>query len=168
MLLGQSLRLESAKPPPKSTNNAKRYERVRDHAKAIYSILRHGFTQPCGCPIPHYANLELQARTSGLTASGRPIHGTAETLRFNVLCHFETASVQSSALPWNWRETVIEPIDDEDEEPPKVHSRQPPQENVAAMAATDTVTNGTSGGLVASARFLTIIGGSGMNSLNPE
>jgi hypothetical protein len=169
MLLGQSMRLEAAKPPPKSTNNAKRYERVRDHAKAVHNILRHGFTQPCGCPIPHYANLELEARTSGLTASGRHVLGNGESLRFNVLCHFETTQSHSYPLPWNWRETVIEPLDDGAEEEAMLHPHQPsPVHKVTAMATTSTTVAGTSGALVATARFLTVIGGSGINSLSPE
>jgi hypothetical protein len=171
MLLGQSLRLETAKPPPKSTNNAKRYERVRNHAKNIYNMLRHGFTQPCGCPIPHYANLQLEARTSGLTPSGRHALGNGENLRFNVLCHFETTSVQPAAtLPWNWRETIIEPLEDDggDENTFLTHSRQTSRdEKVTAMATTATVTNDATGGLVATARFLTVIGGGGINTLSP-
>jgi hypothetical protein len=116
-LLGQSLRLELARHTPKSTSYAKRFERVRNHALAIHNALRHGFTQRCGCVAPHYANLELEARTLGLRlANGRTIPDL-DALAFHVLCCFETISTPQEPLPWNWQEAMIEPLGDFASEP---------------------------------------------------
>ena len=108
-LLGQSLRLESARQAPKSSNHAKRLEKVRWHAQTIHNALRKSLTQACGCVVPHHANLELQARTSSKGADGKTL-SEADSLAFHVLCCFEAAPSPGQTLPWNWQETMIEPF----------------------------------------------------------
>lgn len=125
-LLGQSLRLELARHTPKSTSHAKHFERVRNHALAIHNALRHGFTQGCGCVAPHYANLELEARTLGLRPADDQAVPDLDALAFHVLCCFETISTPQEPLPWNWQEAMIEPLGDSASEP-----MSPPYEHPA-------------------------------------
>jgi hypothetical protein len=58
-LLGHHRRMESLNVP-KSAINAKRYDRVRKQASCLYYSLNWTFTQPCGCQLPHTANLQLE------------------------------------------------------------------------------------------------------------
>lgn len=87
--------------------SARTYSRIQDHARGLYSILKRGFTQSCGCSIPHHANLRLETRSSPSPSSNPS---------FNVLFSFEIESDTAQTLPWNWRETRIEPINDTDDQ----------------------------------------------------
>ena len=106
-LLGHGLRMESLRVPKKSSSNAKYYDRIHEYAKSLYHIFRQSFTTwPCGCSVPHKANLRLEARQEsvGNVESGSNIH-------FNVLFSFDADLIKAGLLPWNWRETWIEPMD---------------------------------------------------------
>ena len=105
-LLDHGLRMESLRILKKSSNNVKYYEQVHDCAKSLYSILRHSFTTwPCGCSIPHKANLRLEMRQPNIKMSDM-----APPLHFNVVFSFETDIATADRLPWNWREAKIEPV----------------------------------------------------------
>lgn len=106
-LLGHGLRMESLRVPKKPSNNAKYYERIHDCAKSLYNTLRQSFTTwPCGCSIPHKANLRLETRRPNIESSD-----TVSAFHFNVVFSFEADIGTADRLPWNWRETKIEPVD---------------------------------------------------------
>lgn len=111
VLLGHSQRME-AMIIPKSATIAKKYERIGDHSRRLYNILKQSLTLPCGCSIPHNASLRLEARNSGEPAQ---THEEYPDLCFNVLFFFETDRYMPHIVPpWNWRETKIEAINDTD------------------------------------------------------
>ena len=87
---------------PNSSNSAKEYEKIRDHANNLFEVLEHTFTQHCGCVMPHNASLRLEYRNGvGIALDRRDIS-------FTVLFFFESDQVK--APPWNWRETTIKPL----------------------------------------------------------
>ena len=96
--------MESLKVSKRSSYNARYYERIHECAKSLYNILRHSFTSwPCGCAVPHKANLRLEARQQDLDRSD-----TAGNINFNVVFSFETEVMTAGSLPWTWCETTIE------------------------------------------------------------
>ena len=106
-LLGHGLRMESLRVPKKPSNNVKYYERIHDCAKSLYNTLRQSFTTwPCGCSIPHRANLRLETRQPNIEPPDTP-----SAFHFNVVFSFEADIGTADHLPWNWRETKIEPVD---------------------------------------------------------
>ena len=90
---------------PKAAGNAKSYDRIHECAKSLYNTLKQTFMWPCGCAVPHKANLRLEIRdkTSKIAAPS--------DVQFNVLFSFDTDHGTARALPWNWCETRIERIE---------------------------------------------------------
>ena len=108
VLLSHGLRMESLRVPKKPSNDVKYYERIHDCAKSLYNTLMQSFTTwPCGCSIPHQANLRLETRQPNL----QPLD-TASAFHFNVVFSFEAEMGTLDRLPRNWRDTKIEPVDD--------------------------------------------------------
>ena len=108
-LLGHSVRM-AAMRPSKASNNVKHYERVRDHAKNLYNNLKQSFEMPCGCSLPHYANLRLDARKDGVNPMTRIEHEEILDICFNVLFSHQPNQEKPSSMPRWWRETIIEPV----------------------------------------------------------
>ena len=99
--------MESLRVPKKPSNHAKYYERIQNCAKSLYNTLKQSFTTwPCGCSIPHKANLRLETRQPNIESSN-----TASAFHFNVVFSFEADISTVDRLPWNWRDTKIEPVD---------------------------------------------------------
>lgn len=134
VLLGQGQRMEAMKIP-KSTTIAKGYERIGHHSKSLYNILERSLTSSCGCSIPHSASLQLEARSHREPAS---IHEERSDLCFNVLFSFETdPTIPKPVLPWGWRETRIELINDKEMSPDHEHAFiETPQIQDATSVAT--------------------------------
>ena len=104
-LVGHSQYMSTTRPR-KTAAHAKKYEDVRKHAKTLYNALKHTFMWPCGCTVPHSANLCLEYRVAGTWGSKK------QRPRFKVLFSFETGEdVAPEQLPWDWRETRIEPFE---------------------------------------------------------
>ena len=110
-LLGHGLRMESLRVPKKPSTNAKYYERIHDCAKSLYNTLRQSFTTwPCGCSMPHKANLRLETRQPSIEPSDKDT-----AFHFNVVFSFEADIGTAAPLPWNWRETKIELVNQLDQ-----------------------------------------------------
>ena len=106
-LVGHSQHMSTRRLSKTHANaNAKRYEYIRSQAKNLHNVLKHNFTWQCGCSNPHCASLCLEHR--GAAGAARKDRG----ISFNVLLSVEVDHRTDSAeLPWNWRETTIEPFD---------------------------------------------------------
>lgn len=109
-LLGHGLRMESLRLPKKSSSNANHYTRVQECAKSLYNIFKQSFTTwSCGCSVPHKANLRLETRQENVKDVD-----SGSSISFNVLFSFDSESTGATLLPWNWRETRIEPMDQDE------------------------------------------------------
>jgi len=83
-------------------SEAEPFKLVRDHAKSLYNVLAQGML--CDCTVYHQANLRLDARSDAKKVSRSGSKG----VRFRIVFSFES-NPTSIDLPWNWRETEIEP-----------------------------------------------------------
>jgi hypothetical protein len=83
-VLGHHLRIEALRFPRSSTN-AGRYERIRDGACDPYNALRKNLALPCGCSMPHIANLQLETRSAIAYPLTSERSEDSQGLRFHVL-----------------------------------------------------------------------------------
>ena len=143
---------------PDTTANAKEYERIRNNARDLYQLLKHSFTWPCGCIIPHNASVHLQYRTCrelGLVS-------TESKPTFDVLFFNETDQSMATAIPpWVWRETIIEPLEITSCESRHISHEESPQIGALTTFAASAVTNTRTSAIVVTTGFsLSAIGGS--------
>ena len=143
---------------PETTANAKGYERIRDNARNLYHLLKHSFTWPCGCIIPHNASVHLQYRTCRELA----LVSTESKAPFDVLFFFETEQSMATAIPpWIWRETIIEPLEIPSCETRHMSHEESPQIRAMASFTASATTNTRTSAIVAATGFsLSAIGGS--------
>ncbi|KAF8245546.1 hypothetical protein K440DRAFT_662727 [Wilcoxina mikolae CBS 423.85] len=97
---------------PLNTNAAKHYASVRTHAINLYRVFRRKLSAPdCTCSTPHFAGLQLEARSIKGPSKAIP---TSTSLRFRVLFNLD---YQPS--PWNatqsytyaWLGMEFEPVE---------------------------------------------------------
>ena len=143
---------------PDTTANAKGYERIRNTARDLYQLLKHSFTWPCGCVIPHNASVHLQYRTCRELA----LVSTQSKSPFDVLFFFETDQSMATAIPpWVWRETIIEPLEVPSCESRHISHEESPQIRAMTSFAASAITNTRTSAIVATTGFsLSAIGGS--------
>ena len=143
---------------PDTTANAKGYERIRNNARNLYHLLKHSFTWPCGCIIPHNASVHLQYRTCRELAQA----STESKPPFDVLFFFETDQSMATAIPpWLWRETIIEPLEIPSCESRHMSHEESPQIGAMASFTASATTNTRTSAIIAATGFsLSAIGGS--------
>jgi len=94
---------------------ATRYNRIRNHAAALYQVLREKLQTPhCKCPSSHDVNLRLETHK---TENVKPKAPESE-LRFKLIFSFDPGL--DSAVPLNWRKLELEHIDEEHQPNPLI------------------------------------------------
>lgn len=99
-LTGQSLRLEPTRQ--RRNNRTSDFDRVRTQAESLYRVIKKNLC--CSCEVAHNANLRLEARTSPEDVEA------GKKLRFRMVFDCGTPHA-TSPVPWNPRETEIEPLE---------------------------------------------------------
>lgn len=156
-LLGHTRRMNAIKAP-NITVNARKYERIRNHARNLFNALKHTFTWPCGCTVPHYASLYLQHRDA-IEAAG---FDQKQGFHFNILFFFVgDDSASPAGPPWDWREARIKPLDSSQARAPATAQVPSQAGTVTSSTITNTVNTNTSGLLATAGFTLAAPGGQG-------
>jgi hypothetical protein len=94
---------------PQKANAAKHYASVRTHAMNLYRVFRRKLSAPdCTCSTPHFAGLQLEARS----IKGAPKAGpTPPSLRFRVLFYSDYQPSPNATLPYAWLGMEFEPME---------------------------------------------------------
>lgn len=135
-LTGSSLELA---PSRRKTLQMIYFERIRKDACSVHDVLELG-PWHCTCPLPHNANLRLEARVS---SEATPSGGGPITLphRFRVLFSFTTEPTSKQLPVWNWHETDIVPLDEGDGRSSANAPRTAISDNVYVISTTLKATN---------------------------
>lgn len=97
------------------------FRKIRDCARSLHNVLRHGWS--CTCKIPHRANLRLETRDCDSTPSFRVLFPTTSELP------------QNDPNPTFWQETDFRPIGDDKDARGKPNDSQPTDEFDTKLAA---------------------------------
>ncbi|KAF8544191.1 hypothetical protein BDD12DRAFT_101947 [Trichophaea hybrida] len=94
---------------PQKTNVVKHYAPVRTHAMNLYRVFRQKLSAPdCTCSTPHFAGLQLEARSIKGPSKARP---TPISLRFRVLFNSDYQSPWDATQSVAWLGMEFEPVE---------------------------------------------------------